>query len=456
MPVRHLLVLSVACLTIGHTTAGWLAAEDSIRVDENAVKRGKLAAQNVASPLTVSTRAFDDLWKEWGLAERPENFLERVSQRYGLLESKSDYPLGLHEFAGPFGKGVAQNCLLCHVGRIGGKTIAGLGNASIDLQSLVEDLTARDILRLELPLDVGHGRGITEASNGVAYLLSLRDKDFNLHAPPFKLRYKEPLCQDIPAWWLLHRKRTMFHTGSTDARALRSNLTFLLAPIYSGDFVRSQVPMSRDIKQYILSLKAPRYPFRVDDRLAERGKTLFLRKCSRCHGTYGPNGKYPNKIVPLEVIGTDATLARRFMESTEEEARYYSESWLMQEKGPNGEAYHDVNRGGYQAPPLDGVWATAPYFHNGSVPTVYHVLKSTARPTVFTRSFQTDEEDYDQGKLGWKVETLSGSPEADLPGHIKRRITDTTQPARGNDGHQFGDDLTDGDRLAVIEYLKTI
>jgi len=35
-----------------------------------------------------------------------------------------------------------------------------------------------------------------------------------------------------------------------------------------------------------------------------------------------------------------------------------------------------LNYGGYQAPPLDGVWATAPYFHNGSVPTIADVLDS--------------------------------------------------------------------------------
>ena len=54
---------------------------------------------------------------------------------------------------------------------------------------------------------------------------------------------------------------------------------------------------------------------------------------------------------------------------------------------------------GYQAPPLDGVWATAPYFHNGSVPTLAGVLNSKARPKVFTRSYHTGEEDYDKDKV---------------------------------------------------------
>jgi hypothetical protein len=115
-----------------------------------------------------------------------------------------------------------------------------------------------------------------------------------------------------------------------------------------------------------------------------------------------------------------------------------------------------MDRGGYQAPPLDGVWATAPYFHNGSVPTVYQVLNSKARPKVYTRSYRTEKEDYDPTRLGWKITVLDGSPDSKLSGFERRKIYDTTQPGRGNSGHPFGDKLTDDERMAVIEYLKTL
>src|SRR5262249_18011247 len=111
---------------------------------------------------------------------------------------------------------------------------------------------------------------------------------------------------------------------------------------------------------------------------------------------------------------------------------------------------------GYQAPPLDGIWATAPYFHNGSAPTVYHVLNSKARPEIFTRSFKTDAEDYDAQKLGWQYSEVTPYPDKKANGDELRKIYDTKQPGRGNGGHTFGDKLTDEERMAVIEYLKTL
>jgi hypothetical protein len=111
---------------------------------------------------------------------------------------------------------------------------------------------------------------------------------------------------------------------------------------------------------------------------------------------------------------------------------------------------------GYLAPPLDGVWATAPYFHNGSVPTIYNVLNSKTRPTMFTRSFKTDLDAYDAVKVGWKVQILDRGPDPALPAFERRKVYDTTRQGRGNGGHTFGDDLTEEERRAVMEYLKTL
>ena len=111
---------------------------------------------------------------------------------------------------------------------------------------------------------------------------------------------------------------------------------------------------------------------------------------------------------------------------------------------------------GYQAPPLDGIWATAPYFHNGSVPALAGVLNSKARPTRFTRSFKTGEADYDKVNVGWKVTETRDPPDAKLAPIEARKIYDTSKPGRANTGHTYGDDLTDAERAQVIEYLKTL
>ena len=88
--------------------------------------------------------------------------------------------------------------------------------------------------------------------------------------------------------------------------------------------------------------------------------------------------------------------------------------------------------------------------------TIDHVLNSKARPKIFTRSYRTGREDYDAQRGGWKFTALDRSPSADLPGFERRKIYDTTVPGRSNAGHTFGDQLTDGERRAVIEYVKTL
>src|SRR5207245_2348421 len=141
----------------------------------------------------------------------------------------------------------------------------------------------------------------------------------------------------------------------------------------------------------------PRFPFAIDKDKAARGQEVFTKTCARCHGTYGPDASYPNKIVPLATIGTDPLLADSI---TSEAVDHFNQSWLGREKGKDGKPIQARVSHGYQSPPLDGVWATAPYFHNGSVPTVYHVLNSKARPRAFTRSYRTDRDAYDEQKLG--------------------------------------------------------
>jgi hypothetical protein len=246
----------------------------------------------------------------------------------------------------------------------------------------------------------------------------------------------------------------MYYTGGGDARSVRSLMQFMMSPLNPPSAFAREEATFADIQAYLLALQPPKYPFSIDRRLAEKGEMLFLDNCSRCHGTYGEHWTYPNKIVPLDEIGTDRTrydgISARF-------GAYYNQSWFAREKpGWLGDAYKAKASAGYQAPPLDGVWATAPYFHNGSMPTVYHVLNSKARPKIYTRSFRTDAEAYDPVKLGWKVQVLERGPDPQLPAIERRKVYDTSQPGRGNGGHTFGDDLTEEERMAVIEYLKTL
>src|SRR5262249_50017588 len=149
----------------------------------------------------------------------------------------------------------------------------------------------------------------------------------------------------------------------------------------------------------------------------------------------------------------DATLARSL---TKKNMEIFNRTWFAQERSADGGWYGVAETPGYQAPPLDGVWATAPYFHNASVPTIYHVLNSRARPKIFARSYRSEKEDYDTERVGWKITVLDRPPDPKLPASERRKIYDTSLPGRGNTGHTFGDELTEDQRRAVIEYLKTL
>jgi mono/diheme cytochrome c family protein len=446
-------------LSVGVAVTGTMALA-SARAPEaerrTAAERGREAIlHRPLNPPAWSLKAYEDAWKEWGVAARPADYARAFGERYGLHPAPFDnpgLPLGLMESRGLLGKGVVNNCLLCHAGAIAGRTYIGLGNAGLDFQALFDELSAADGRKLDLPFQFSNVRGTIDPVSPVAFLMGFRDPDLNLQKPIDLTLYKD-VCSDPPAWWQIKRKKTRDWTGGIDARSTRVDMANLLTPLNSGSYIKKQEPVFADILAFLHSIEPPRYPFPVDAGRAGQGEAIFEQHCARCHGTYGPGGRYPNRIVPLEKVGTDPVLAEAV---SGKNAEYYNKSWFAQQVGPDGRRYQFTEHRGYQAPPLDGVWATAPYFHNGSVPTVYHVLNSRARPKVFTRSFRTGAEDYDPVKLGWKVRELDRSPDPASPGIERRKVYDTTQWGRGNGGHRFGDELTEEERLAVIEYLKTL
>lgn len=101
---------------------------------------------------------------------------------------------------------------------------------------------------------------------------------------------------------------------------------------------------------------------------------------------------------------------------------------------------------GYVAVALDGLWLRAPYLHNGSVPTLKDLLEAPEnRPQEFYRGNDV----YDPERVGFvsDVATEKGQP------YFKY---DTKVPANGNQGHRYGTDLSDQEKTALIEYLKTL
>lgn len=439
--LRVLVALFVAVMSPALAAAG----------EPGAVEKGRKAlTETPFIPGFWSTRAVPNVWRSWGVAEKPAGYDAAFRERYGLHPApypNDGLPMGFRKAPLLVSTGVGVDCMLCHGGSIMGKSYIGLGNSTLDIQSLFEDLAGADGRSRKLPFAFSNVRGTNEADGFGVYLLGFRKPDLSMRSEWVDLGLHDDTCADVPAWWLLKKKRTMYHTGATDARSVRSLMQFMLHPLsMPRDFDKAE-PAFRDIQKYLLSLEPPKYPFPVDRAKVARGGAIFADHCAKCHGTYGEKWTYPNKVIPLEEIGTDP---KRYHGVTVAYGEAYSNSWF----GKEGKPLRITD--GYQAPPLDGVWATAPYLHNGSVPTLYHVLNSKARPGLYTRSFKTGKEDYDPVKVGWKVTELRSPPGPGVPAIERRKVYDTSQPGRGNGGHTFGDVLTDEERTAVLEYLKTL
>jgi hypothetical protein len=300
-----------------------------------------------------------------------------------------------------------------------------------------------------------------------------------------------------------------------------------------------------------MSVKSPAYPLPVDTALAEQGAVLFHSKdlwaanlnnpvqrpeggngsCASCHGAYSP--RFVNDpaylaspvlegiasyVVPIDLIGTDPVRMATYNEGTN---RYNSASFVgyPETRGTDqdcGVQNEDRLRGnrplGYAAPPLYGVWATAPYFHNGSVPNAWEVLKAEDRVPIWrrvSRPARPDQEGkvvmgydgslqraFDQERMGWKYDALEcgtgtlpfidcdpADPQANpivqqiLNGLYSnallawnlvalpiltneqlelRKVYNTHLFSQENGGHEFTSVLTDAERRAIIEYLKTL
>jgi mono/diheme cytochrome c family protein len=362
---------------------------------------------------------------------------------------------------------VGPNCLACHAAVLGGQIIIGLGNTTNDFTvnlvsqaALAQAFLTDPNEQAELAKFVDRGQaiqpytiplteGVTPADNIAAVLFAHHDvstlawSDTPLLAlPP---TYAVPV--DVPPWWRMSKKNAMFYTAAgrgDHARIMMTASTFCIDSVPQAQAIDAYFP---DVRAYVESLAPPKYPGTVDATLAARGQTVFESTCSQCHGTYGPGGQYPNLVIPVSDVATDTLLAGGAAQFAGVYVDWFDHSFY-------GQIAQLQTQNGYYAPPLDGIWATAPYFHNGSVPALEQVIDSAARPTYWTRTF--DPSAYDVPNMGWTFTATPTGQDAQSDPNQKKLIYDTTKLGYSNVGHTYGDALSTDDRTAVLEYLKTL
>jgi hypothetical protein len=230
------------------------------------------------------------------------------------------------------------------------------------------------------------------------------------------------------------------------------------------------------VSTWIRNIEAPKWPAEfgaVDAAEAENGRKIFHRECLSCHSPaiQGSPGARGQTILRYCDVGTDGmyTAAQRedffmtggakqtggdlfehglgqLMPSVRRSAyaneKLSPEAIRRHRAGRSPEEWHAPQANAIVAKPLYGVWATAPYLHNGSVRTLSQLL----RPESREESFWVGTVVYDNKNLGF----LNSSPEAV---GLATRV-DTEQQGSSNGGHTYGSHLSARERRELLSFLK--
>jgi hypothetical protein len=298
------------------------------------------------------------------------------------------------------------------------------------------------------------GPGRVDAFGAARNMLFYRD------AVPMQSPVSFPFIWDVPDN-TKERSATDFiwihYDGNTNS-ILERNIGQALGmgAVYNPDTYESTLRIVNLSRLELLThkLEAPKWPADIfgliDASKAKLGEKIFNALCHDCH---------QNRLYGLSDVGTDPQRAISFGRSVAGgvafpaaikpildglKARAFADDGIAPAVQDGMDAKPVIWRatGQYLARPLAGVWATGPYLHNGSVPTLWDLLHPAQRPTKFivgNREYDPAKVGYSTGGNGWSF--------------------DTSEPGNSNLGHsgeRYGTSLNEDEKAALLEYLKTI
>ena len=370
------------------------------------------------------------------------------------------------------------NCLACHMAEIDGVAYLGAGNKALDEMMLgkaaekVTDLAQINTTRTDSPdqASAKNANEILRRHHNAAFDSLTRGRSTAFPASHVEMHMRAhggtmPDADEVgrgdvktpPLWHAVAKMpfERWYCDGSFQGTFPLMASSMELALDQSFDkLAASVVPtIQADFKSVIQYLRPPRYPYPVDAGLAARGKALFESDklgCATCHGIYDGRGNVQWTGLHTDV-GTDPA-----------RMKLVSAGFVAAFKGsPLAKVGQLSQSKGYAATPLTGTWANFPYLHNGSVPTLYHLLGPVSeRPRVFNVLAARRFDPVKVGQPLWpKVPPTQPHDEAEsLHEHGGDRDWFNTQrPGCGNLGHDFWSRIaTEENRWALLEYLKTL
>jgi mono/diheme cytochrome c family protein len=353
------------------------------------------------------------------------------------------------------------------------------------------------------------------SGHGVWDALGILLNTINGTAPGVPENYRVPHTPvSYPSIWDTNRHDKLLWNASVENVTLRQVgeviIVFGRASATADKAGRFTFDSSADLKalnkvyEYTMRLTAPGWPEdvfgKIDRDLAKRGEAVYrAQKCVDCHPltpypTVQANDKGPKFIkiaaTPISEVGTDPLYAEYFVKRTavpgplapmfkgtmfegqkELPAAILFLATLTQitEAGLNRTAGNDPavrqkllgakplpqlprtpaemdqlvkSLLVYKASPLAGIWSTAPYLHNGSVSSLYELLLPAAQRKP---KFYLGDREFDPKHVGYRPDPSDGS-----------FLYDTSLPGQSNRGHEYGTTISEEDRLALLEFLKTL
>ncbi|MBE2228341.1 MAG: hypothetical protein IAE93_13385 [Ignavibacteria bacterium] len=292
----------------------------------------------------------------------------------------------------------------------------------------------------------------------------------------------------IPFLWFLHRQSYTQWGGQTENRTeaehLGRNMGEALGvfarinvdtPVVKGFPSTVRVQNLVALENWLASLESPKWPEdvlgKIDREASARGEVIFKETCAGCHTIVDKN-KTDIALIKqhsLSVMGTDPEwnkqLARTAISGILQRQMAFGNSGppldsilsnvalllnivenvsinngIMPGSG-NDSAIIGIN--GYKAPILNGVWSTGPYLHNGSVPSLYEMLKA---PEDRVKTFYVGSYEFDPVNVGFVTDSKGKNS----------LLFDTRLAGNSNSGHGFAAKLTEQQRKDLLEFLKTL
>ena len=491
---RWIVAAALAVVTVGVLAGIWAAV--SVAVDrpvtyesiEEHFKYGSIGSEPGGSLFTPVGGVLPPYWVFKALPSICSDMLPDGYSTFGFItEEGKDLPIGVSRRRRLGIDQVGLNCAVCHTGTVREtptsppRLVLGMPANRLDLQAFVEfvlecsldnRLTA-DAIRGRLPKTDGPSL-FERALLAFGYVERLKHTTLNL-----RNRIAPVLADNIPKWgrgrvdtfnpyksvqfnWDLgklppgeligasdypsiwnQKPREGMHlhwdgdNDSVDERNLSASLGAGVTPV-TVDHENLQ-----RVRDWIWTLPPPAYPYAIDRALASRGAPIYAELCANCHADHRfrdgvISGSRVGQVESIATIGTDPYRLNSYTPA------FASNQYGLYPDSPYRFS-HFRKTNGYANHPLDGIWLRAPYLHNGSVPTMRDLLEPPeSRPRTFYRGYDV----YDQVKLGF----VSDVPQAD--GQVFT-LYDTGAPGNANTGHVYGTTISDDDKRAIVEYLKT-